>query len=77
MALVRICMYPLELNNINFQYSQSADLSDLTTVDATTTTYTSDDLCGARANVTNPLMFQDPGYFHTALLKVRCVRKIV
>ena len=72
------CTFKLiEIYNMNFQYSQSTDLSDSIIVRATTTTYTSDDLCGARANVTNPLMFQDPGYFHTSLLKVRCVRKNV
>jgi len=51
------------------QYSQSPDLKNAVTVVATTTTYTADDLCGPRANVTDPLMFQDPGFFHTALLK--------
>ena len=58
------------ISTINIpQFSQSPDMKDTMTVSATTTTYTADDLCGPRANVTDPLMFQDPGFFHTALLK--------
>ncbi|XP_063679765.1 uncharacterized protein LOC134815183 isoform X3 [Bolinopsis microptera] len=50
------------------KFSQSPDLQNPMTALATTTTYTADDLCGARANVTDPVMYQDPGFFHTALL---------
>ena len=45
-------------------------MRDSRTLNAVSTTYTADDLCGRQANQTSPIMFQDPGFFHTSTLTV-------
>ena len=55
---------------ITYQYSRHEDMSSVKVAKATTTTYKAEDICGPKANIPSPLLFQDPGYFHTALLEV-------
>jgi len=46
-----------------------SDLQSCVTINAMSRTYTAEDLCGPRANVTSPLLFRDPGWMHHAVVK--------
>ena len=49
-------------------YSLYPDLRNAAMVSANSRTYGASDLCGARANISNSVMFIDPGYLHDTVL---------